>query len=174
LIIGFDYIFNNSEAKSDNAGFLMDYEVIAFLSLGILAFLGVVGGIPQIFSWVKAKPSLKITKATISKLPNDNYKYQIHLEIENEAKTLRKNGDASNVTAEYFIINKNSVQWASVSNQIVIPYLLAGTKILKDLDAFHSLTPSEGPYTIVFRVTSNERRDVKRKITYDGISNAAT
>ncbi len=106
----------------------------------------------------------------ISKLPNDNYKYQIHLELENEAKILKRNGDASNVAAEYFIVNKNGVQWASVSAQLVSPYLLSGTKILKNIEAFHSLVPEENPYSIIFRITCNEDVTIKKKILYNGTS----
>ena len=151
-------------------GRLMAYEEIELLLVSVLGLLGVVGGIPQIFRWIKPKPHLKIIKATISKLPHDNYTYQIHLEIENETKLWRRNGDASNITAEYFMIDKNGVLCASASNQSVSPYLLAGTKVLKDIAAHHSLMPEGNPYSVIFRVTCNEGRTAKQKITYEATS----
>jgi hypothetical protein len=148
----------------------MTYDGIELLLISILGLLGVVGGIPQMSRWIKPKPHLKIFKATISKQPNDNYKYQMHLEIKNEVKLGRRNGDASNVNAEYFVMDKNGVQLASVSNQSVSLYLLAGTRILKDIEAYHSLLPEGNPHSIVFRVTCSEKETAKLKIIYDASS----
>jgi hypothetical protein len=128
------------------------------------------GGMPQIFKWIKPKAHLKIIKAAISKFPEDNFRYQIHLEIENEAKLLERNSDASNVTAEYFILDKNGVQWASASNQSVSLYFLAGTKILKDIEVRHSLMPEGNPYSVVFRVACNEGSPRKKKIAFEATS----
>jgi hypothetical protein len=149
---------------------LMAYEDIGLLLVIASGLLGVVGGMPQIFRWIKPKAHLKIIKAAISKFPDDNFRYQIHLEIENEIKLLERNSDASNVTADYFIIDKNGIQWASGSNQSVSLYFLAGTKILKDIEVRHSLMTDGNPYSVVFRVTCNEGRSTKKKIAYEATS----
>jgi hypothetical protein len=149
---------------------LMAYEDIGLLLFIALGLLGVVGGMPQIFRWIKPKAHLKIIKAEFSKFPDDNFRYQIHLEIENETKLLERNSDASNVTAEYFIIDKNGVQWASASNHSISLYFLAGTKILKDIEVRHSLMPDGNPYTVILRVTCNEGRPTKKKIAYEATS----
>ena len=148
----------------------MAYEDIALLFVLLLGLLGFVGGIPQIFRWIKPKAHLKIIKAAISKFPDDNFRYQMHLEIANETKLLERNSDASDVTAEYFIIDKDGVQWAYASDQSVSPYLLAGTKILKDIEVRHGLMPEGNPYSVIFRITCNEGNPVKQKIAYDATS----
>ena len=68
--------------------------------IGMLGVLGALGGIPQILKLLKPKPRLKITQATISKLPSENYKYQVQLAVQNETRWWRRNGDATCVTAD--------------------------------------------------------------------------
>jgi len=145
----------------------MPYDSIVLIVITVLAILGVLGGIPQMLKWMKPAPHLRINQATISKLPGDHYKYQIHLEIENESKSLQRNGDASSVTADYFVIDKKGVQCGATSNQMISSYLCAGTKILKDMEAYLSLIPEGNPYTIIFRTVSAEGNTAKKRIVYE-------
>jgi hypothetical protein len=114
----------------------MAYDSIELIVIAVIALLGAAGGIPQIFRWIKPKPHLKITEGTISRLPNDNYKYQIKLEVENQSKLLQRNGDASNVTADFFVVDKNGVQSGATTNLLISSYLCAGTKIPKEFEAY--------------------------------------
>ena len=145
----------------------MAYDSIELAVIAVLAVLGAAGGIPQMLRLIKAKPHLKITEATISKLANENYKHQIHLEVQNVAKLLKRNGDASEVTADYLVIDKNGVQYGATVNQMLSSYLCAGTRIQKDTEAYFSLIPERNPYTIVFRVSCAEGEMAKKKITYE-------
>ena len=148
----------------------MAYDGFELLLFSVLGLLGVVGGVPQVFRWIKPKPHLKIVEVTISKLPDDNYKNQVHLEVANEAKLWTRNGDASNVTLEYFMIDKNGVQCAYAPRELVCAYLLSGTKVQKDTEAYHVLMPEGNPYSVIFRVTCNEGGIVKHTVSYDALS----
>ncbi len=134
--------------------------------IALLAVFAAVGGVPHVLQWIKAKPQLKIVKATITKLSNDNFRHHIQLEIENRTKWWRKKGDASNVIGEYYLIDKNGVQCGYVTGQVISPYLVAGAKVLKDIEGYHTFLPDGNPYTIVFRATCNENAVAKHTITY--------
>ncbi len=140
---------------------------IELIFIAVLAILGAAGGVPQMIRWIKPKPHLKITKGTISKLPDDNYKYQIHLEIENQSKLLQRSGDASNVTADFFVIDKNGFQSGATTNLMISSYLCPGTKIPKDLEAYLSLIPDGNPYSIIFRASSAEGSVDKKRISLE-------
>ncbi len=145
----------------------MSYDIIesaVFLALGIL---GLAGGLPQIIRWAKPNPHLQINKVTVERAPNDNYKHKIHLELENQTKGLARNGDATNITLDYFIINKTGTQTAITQNQTLSAYLVAGAKILTDIEAYHSLVPEGNPYSIIFMIKSRETATVKKRITYN-------
>jgi hypothetical protein len=119
---------------------------------------------------MKPKPRLRILKASITKMPNEDFKHNIHLEVENQKNWWRKNCDASNVMEEYYMIDKNGVQCGFVSGQIVSTYLVAGAKVLKDIEDYHSFLPEGNPYSIVFRVTCNEGVTSRQKIKYEAHS----
>jgi hypothetical protein len=139
-------------------------ELAVALLLGVL---GALGGIPQLLQQIKPKPRLKITEAQITKLPEDNYKYQVHLMVQNETKFWRRNADATNVTADYYVIDKNDVQCAAAKGQMLAEYLCAGIKIQKDTEAYHSLTPEGNPYSVIFMVTCAEGGTAKKRIPYE-------
>jgi hypothetical protein len=145
----------------------MTYDIVLLVLVAVLGIIGLLGGVPQLLSWIKPKPHLAIVKATVQRLTGDNYRYQVHLEVENQLKFLRRNGDASNVTAEYYMINKDGFQCGGASDQMVCSFLVAGAKILKDSEAFYSLVPEGNPYSIVFRVICHEKVAAKKKIAYD-------
>ncbi len=145
----------------------MAYDSIELIVIAALAIVGVVGGIPQLLVWIKLRPHLRITQGAISKLPNENYKYQLHLGIENQSKLLQRNGDASNVVADFFVVDKNGVQSGATTNLMISTYLCSGTKIPKDLEAYLSLIPDGNPYSIIFRATSAEGNAAKKKIAFD-------
>ncbi len=145
----------------------MAYENIVLIAIAALSVFGTLGGVPQILRTAKPRPHLRITEATISKLPNDNYKYLIHMEVENESKSMSRNRDATNLTTEYFLMDKDGVQRGSASNQVLCPCLLAGTRIQKDAEAFHSLLPEGNPYSIVFRVKCIEGEEARKTVMYD-------
>lgn len=134
--------------------------------IAVVGILSVLGGVPHMFNLIKPKPHLKINESTITKLPNDSFRYRIRLEVENQTKWWKKSRDASNVIGEYYMIDKNGVQWGTVSNQILSPYLVAGAKAVKDIEGYHSFLPEGNPYTIVFRVTCDEGQIDKQKIIY--------
>ena len=144
----------------------MAYDIFELAIFAMLGVAGLFGGIPQLIRWTKPRPNLTITKVAIERLPGDNYKYQIHMEIENRSKFWRRNSDATNVNADYYMINKDGVQCGAASNQTVASFLVAGAKILKDVESFHSLVPEGNPYSIVFRVTCQELVAAKKKIMY--------
>ena len=133
----------------------------------LLSILGVLGGIPQLLRQLKPKPRLKITEAQIIKLPEDNYKYRVHLMVQNETKFWRRNGDATNVTADYYVIDKNGVQYAAAQGQMLAEYLCAGIKIQKDAEAYHSLVPEGNPYSVILKVTCAEGGRAKKMIPYE-------
>jgi hypothetical protein len=136
---------------------------LGFVAVAVLGVLGSIGGVPQLLNLIKPKPHLVINQASITKLPNDNYKYQIRLEVQNVTKLFSRTTDASNVVAEYYMMDKNGVQWGTLTNQTVTPYLVAGTKAVKNIEAYHSFMPEGNPYQIVFRVTCNEKAVAKQK-----------
>jgi hypothetical protein len=140
---------------------------VLFVSLSILSMAG---GIPHLLQWVRHKPHLKITKATIAKQINDDFRYHVHLEVENQRTWWRRSGDASNVLGEYYIADKHGVQGGSSSDQLMSTYLLAGTKTAKDIEGYHTLSPEGNPYSIVFRIACNETAVVKQKIVYEAPS----
>lgn len=135
--------------------------------IALATVLSMVGGIPHLLGLIKPKPHLKITESTITKLPNDSFRYLIHLQLENQTKWWKRSRDASNVIGEYYMIDKNGMQWGTISNQTVSPYLVAGAKIAKDIEGYHSFLPEGNPYTIVFRVTCSEGQIIKQKVTYN-------
>jgi hypothetical protein len=144
----------------------MPYENVVLSLIALLGVLGAVGGIPQMLRWVKIKPHLRIKNATISKLPNENYKFQLQFEVENERKTLTRNGDASNVTFDYYVVDKDSFQRGATFDQAISPYLLAGLKTVKETEAYLALTPEGNPYSIIFRVTCKEGNSTVEKIAF--------
>ncbi len=145
----------------------MSYDYIQPILFATLGIVGLLGGIPQIIHLAKQKPHLKINTVTIQRAPNDNYKHRIHLEVENQSKSLTRNGDALNVTIDYFIINKDSIQCGITQNQILSTYLISGAKILADIEAYHSLVPEGNPYSIIFMVKSRDAAIIKKKISYN-------
>ena len=147
----------------------MALDTIELVFLALLTLLGLVGAVPHLLHWIKPKPHLQIVKSEISRLPEGNFKYHIHLEIENQTKWWRKNGDASNVVGEYFVIDKNGVQNSAVLNQAISSYLVAGARIVKDIEGYHSFLPDGNPFLLVFRVTCSERQTAKHEITYEAL-----
>ncbi len=145
----------------------MALDTFEWALFALVTILSVLGGIPHLLRLIKPKPHLKIIQSTITKLPNDSFRYGIHLEIENQTKWWKRSSDASNLIGEYYMIDKNGVQWGTISNQIVSPYLVEGAKAVKDIEGYHSFLPEGNPYTIVFRVTCNEGQTDKQKIIYD-------
>jgi hypothetical protein len=135
--------------------------------IALLAILSAVGGIPHLIQWVKQRPHLKIINPSIAKQTSDNFRYSLHLEVENERKWWRKSGDASNIVGEYYLIDKNGFLWGAVSNQLMSSYLPAGTRITKDIEGYHTLSPEGNPHSIIFRVTCNESVIAKQRISYE-------
>jgi hypothetical protein len=89
------------------------------------------------------------------------------LEVENQTKWWKRNSDASNVVGEYYIIDKNGVQSGAVTNQSIATYLVAGAKVVKDMEGYHSILPDANPHSIIFRATCPEHIGAKQKITYE-------
>jgi hypothetical protein len=85
------------------------------------------------------------------------------LEVENQTKWWKRNSDASNVVGEYYIIDKNGVQSGAVTNQSIATYLVAGAKVVKDMEGYHSILPDANPHSIIFRATCNEHIGVNKK-----------
>ena len=87
--------------------------------------------------------------------------------MENQVASWRKNGDATNVVGDFFLIDQTGNQKGFVTGQLITPFLLTGTRASKNIESFHSL-PLEGrPYKVVFRVTCNEGVAAKKLITFD-------
>jgi hypothetical protein len=139
-------------------------EAILFASLAVL---GIIGGLPHLVQWLVRRPSLEILDASIELQSANNFQYHAHLVVANRRRWWHRSGDASNVIAEYYLIDKDHVQKGFVSGQLVTPFLLIGTKAVKDAESYHSLPPEGGPYSIVFRVTCSEGAEAKRLIPYD-------
>ena len=147
---------------------LMAYDSVALAIVAmLLGFLGLLGGIPQMLRWIKPRPHLKITNATVLKIPNENYKFQLHFEVENERKSWKRSGAASNVTSDYYVVDKDSVQRGGTYDQAVSQYLLAGLKMLKDTDMYLALTPEGNPYRIVFRVMCKEGYSATKIVAFE-------
>lgn len=108
------------------------YLIVSALALA----LGAVGGIPQIMRWLRPKPRLKITKANIEGSPES--RIRIDIEVKNEEKWWGRNRDATFVTAEWYMIDKDHEQWGAVFNQTLSPYLSAGTKVSRQHSSAHS------------------------------------
>lgn len=135
---------------------VMAFDSIEIGALTILGFLGLVGGIPQLLKWITPKPHLKINDATINRIPNENHKFHLQLEVENERKSWKRNCDASDLVYEFYIMDKESIQRGSASGQTVAQHLLAGFKIKKEAEVFLSLPPEGNPYTVLFRIVCRE------------------
>jgi hypothetical protein len=141
-------------------------ETVEVVLFSILALLGVAGAVPHFLHWIRSKPYLKIVKASIDKQSAGDFRYLVHLEVENQRRWWRKNGDASNVLAEYYIIDKDALQTGYVSGQLVSPLLLSGTRATKDIESNHLLSTEGNPFLIVFRVSCNESVRAKKLVTY--------
>jgi hypothetical protein len=139
-------------------------ELAAAIILGVL---GAFGGVPQILRWLKPKPRLKITAADISRLQAENYKYQVHLEVENQTRLWRRNGDATNVTADYYVVDKDGVQCVAALGLMLSQYLCADAKIRKELEAYHSLTPDGNPFSVIFKVSCTEGASARKVLAYE-------
>jgi len=135
--------------------------------IGMMGILGALGGIPQILKLLKPKPRLKITQATISKLPAENYKYQVQLAVHNETRRWRRNDDATNVTANYYVIDKDGVQCVAALGLVLSQYLIIDATIRRELEAFHSLTPDGNPFQVIFKVSCAEGVGAKMVLAYD-------
>ena len=142
-------------------------DTIETVLLACVAVLSVVGAAPHLFQWIRRTPTLSIIKASVERQSSDKLGYHVHLEVENQKKWWKRNGDASNVVGEYYMIDKDGFQRGFVSGQLVSPYLLAGTKAMKDIEGFHVLSRDGNPYSIVFRVTCNESTGAKQLISYE-------
>ncbi len=145
----------------------MGYETVELARVAALALFGGLGGIPQLLKLAKVRPHLKVTEASVVKAVEDNYKYKIHLAVNNETKFLHRNGDATGLTAEYYVVDKDGVQCGSLESQPVTQVLVSGAKIFKDAEGYHTLLPEGNPHTIVFRVTCREGETARRKIQYE-------
>ncbi len=145
----------------------MGYETVELAIVAAFALFGALGGVPQLLKLAKVRPHLKIVEAAVVKAADDNYKYKIHLAVNNEVKFLHRNGDATSVTAEYYVVNKEGVQCGSLESQPVTQVLVAGAKILKDAEGYHTLLPEGNPHTIVFRVNCREGDIARKKIQYE-------
>ncbi len=145
----------------------MAYETVELSIVVALAVFGTIGGIPELLRLAKSRPHLKVAEASVVKATDDNYKYKIHLAIANEARFWRRNGDATHVVAEYYVVNKDGVQCGSVESQPVSQVLVAGATILKDTEGFHTLLPEGNPHSIVFRLSSGEGGFARKKIVYE-------
>jgi hypothetical protein len=142
-------------------------DTIEVVLLTVLAILSALGGVPHLLQWIKNKPCLKIIQASIDKPSRDDFRYLVHLEVENRRRWWRKSGDASNVVAEYYLIDKGALQRGYVSGQLVSPFLLSGARAAKDVEGYHVLQPEGNPYTVVFRVFCNESAWDKMIIAYE-------
>ena len=140
---------------------------LVLIVIGILGVLGVFGGIPQILKWLKPKPRLRITAADISRLQAENYKYEVHLEVENETRFWRRNGDATNVTADYYVVDKDGVQCVAALGLMLSQYLCADAKIQRTLEAYHSLTPDGNPFSVIFKVSCTEGASARKVLAYE-------
>jgi hypothetical protein len=145
----------------------MAFDTIEMFVVSVSLFIGLVGGVPQILKWIKPKPNLTITKATISRLPEENYKYRFHLEVENKKASFRRNGDASNITFDFYVVDKDSVQRGGTFDQVITQYLLAGFKVTKETDVYLSLPPDGNPYTVVFRLVCREGQSAILKVAFE-------
>lgn len=134
----------------------MLYGSVVLIIVAVLGILGLLGGIPQLLRWIKPKPHLKISNVAVLKLPTENYKFKLHFEVENELKSWKRCGDASNVTSDYHVVDKESVQRGGAYDQAVSQYLLAGLKISKDTEMYLALMTEGNPYRIIFRVNCKE------------------
>lgn len=142
----------------------MKTEDIYLIVSAIALALGAVGGIPEIMRWTKPKPRLRITKARIETMKD--HRIKIHLEVKNEQKWWRRNSDASDVAAEWYMMDKNHEQWGGVFNQTVSPYLMAGTKVSREFSSVHAFKPEGNPHTVVILVRCAEGVLRREKITY--------
>ncbi len=145
----------------------MAYDSVGLAIVFVLGLLGVLGGVPQILRLTRPKPHLKITDATISKLADENYKFQLHFEVENERKLWNRSGDATNVTSDYYVVDKDSVQRGGTYDQAVSQYLLAGLKTVKDTEMYLALVPEGNPYRIIFRVACKEGYSATKKVAFE-------
>ena len=109
-------------------------ELIIAVIATLLSLIGVVGGIPQIIEWLRAKPHLIVNKVDFikrkEKISDTNYAYDIFLEVENNSKWWRKAVDAPS-----FMVN--ATVWEKIW------FNLAHFKI-KWLHHFYRLVPRLG------------------------------
>ncbi len=145
----------------------MAIESIEVLVVSISLIFGLAGGIPQIFRWIKPKPTLAIVDAKISRLPDENYKYRFHLEVENKKLSTRRNGAASNITFDFYVIDKDGLQKGGTFDQVITQYLLAGIKVAKETDVYLSLPPDGNPYTVVFRAVCREGQTTIKRVAFE-------
>ncbi len=145
----------------------MALESIELFVVAVSLLFGLLGGVPQIVRWIKPKPTLAIGDAKISRLPDENYKYRFHLEVENKKLSFRRNGDASNITFDFYVIDKDGLQRGGTFDQIITQYLLAGITVAKETDVYLSLPPDGNPYTVVFRVVCREGQEAMKKVAFE-------
>lgn len=153
----------NQRTSSTDEQLIKPEDIYLIISALALA-LGAVGGVPQIMRWMKPKPRLRIAKARIEEKPGS--RINIHLEVENERSWWRRNSDATYVTAEWYMMDKDHEQWGGVFNQTLSPYLMTGTKVSRQLSSAHTFKPEGNPHTIVIRVKCREGVLRRKKITY--------
>jgi len=139
-------------------------EDILLIVSAIALVLGAVGGVPEIVRWTKPKPRLRIAKSRVEK--SEGSRIVIDLEVQNEQKWWRKTADATYVTAEWYMMDRNHEQWGGVHNQIVSPYLMAGTKVSRQFSSTHSFKPEGNPHTIAILVKCEEGVQKRKKVTY--------
>jgi len=129
--------------------------------------LAAIGGIPQIRRWITPKPKLKIVETRIEEMPAENRNI-LHLEVQNEKKWWRRGCDATDVVAEWYIMDKDYEQWGATFNQVLSPYLMTGAKVSKEFSIVHRFRPEGNPHTIVVLVKCREDVRKRERITYLG------
>ena len=142
----------------------MTVDDILRIITALLSIFGAIGGIPQIIRWLRAKPHLKVN-ARFEKLLEENY-YKLHIEVLNEKKLWKRNKDATDVMAQWYIMDKNSEHWGATYNQVISPYLGVGEKVRKGFKLFHRFDPRGNPHEIVILITCDEGVVVKEKLTH--------
>lgn len=138
----------------------------------ILSLIGIVGGIPQIVEWLQAKPHLKINQVNFikrkEKISETNYAYDITLEVENQSKWWRRAVDATFVYGECYSMGKDSVQFGTLQNQMVVPFLSAGAKAIKKLNMqSYYFDSNQRPYTVIIRLWCSEGATTKYTTEFD-------
>jgi hypothetical protein len=147
-------------------------ELIIAVIATVLSLIGVVGGIPQIIEWLRAKPHLRVNKVDFikrkEKISDTNYAYDIFLEVENHSKWWKKAVDATFVYGECYSMGKDMVQFGTLQNQMVAPFLSAGAKVRKNLNMNQYYFDSKGsPYTVIIRLWCREGATTKYTTKFD-------